>query len=94
MKHHFIVAPTGQGLFASFDLISPEIWLDLRFNISKPHQCSCFVGPKDLLRADHYEAYICERAARTWETGGSVGIFNLLKEVHDELLDENYGGIL
>lgn len=94
MKHSFIVAPAPSGLHACFDLISQEIWIDLRFNINKPYQCSCFVGPKDLLRADHWESYVCYNVAKTWEQGGSVGMFNMLKTVHDEIMDENFGGVL
>lgn len=98
-KHRLMIVPTSCGLAASFDLTVSntvvDYWIDLSLTCGKsPEVKHCFIMPKDhVIREDHWHDVICRLAPTAFVHEGSVGVFNLLHYVVEQIVDENLSDV-
>lgn len=99
-KHSLMIVPSSCGLAANFDLTTSggieDYWIDLSISINSklPDVRHCFILPKDhILREDHWHDVICRLAPTAFVHEGSIGVFNLLHYVVEQIVDENLSDV-
>ena len=99
-NHRLMIVPTNSGLAANFDLTVSntvvDYWIDLSISINskRPNVRHCFIMPKDhVIREDHWHDVICRLAPTAFVHEGSIGVFNLLHYVVEQIVDENLSDV-